>query len=297
MFLKVSQMKASSLCAASAFLVLGGFMAVNLAGCGGGGGGGGGFSQATPTTGPRTVTFRLQRQDGNPSNKGTVTVTGPVNATATADSEGVATIAGLTAGTYTVVFTVFDDSGNQLSTTTTTIIVTNNSSQNFLLIQDNTSTSALRVQGTVRLNPAADDPDNNPNTSNCTTSSLPVTGPFLVSVIDLDTSLGQPIIAQLRRTAQPASTSVANRGLYNIGIPYRPRNFRVQISQYDTSGARFSGLSANTNFPSDSSVTVVSGVTVCVNDDGTTPTPAPSVAPTFTPAVTPTATPRTTPTP
>lgn len=290
MFSKVTQMKASSLCAASAFLVLGGFMAVNLAGCGGGGGGGG-FNQPTPTTGPQSVTFRLQLQNGSASNRGTVSITGPVSATAQADANGVATIPALTPGRYTVTFTVFDESGAQLSTTTNTIDVTRASGQTFLLIQDNTTPGSLTIRGVVRLNPLSDDPNNNP--SRCTPESLPITGNFLVSVIDLDNSKGQPIIAQVRRSAQPANTLPQNRGTFTIAVPYRPQAFRIQVSQYDVSGARYAGLSAATNFSS--SATEVTGVTVCVNTNGAAPTPAPTLSPTFTPSPTPGITPRVTP--
>jgi hypothetical protein len=296
-------MKASSLCAASAFFVLGGFMTVNLAGCGGGGGGGGGLGQATPTPSVRTVTLRLQLQNGNPSNTGTVVISGPVSTTVQADAQGLATVPALPPGTYTVRFTVVDENGTELSTTTNTIIVTRASNQNFLLIQDNDTSSTLRVQGVVRLNPVVGDPDSDITTANCTNSSSPVTGPFLVSVIDLDTSKGQPIIAQLRRTAQPSNTTAQNRGLFNIGIPYRPRVFRVQITQYDLSGAQYAGLSASTNFPQDTSnpSAVVTGVNVCVNQNGVAPRPAPTLSPTFTPTpgltFIPTGTPTATPVP
>jgi hypothetical protein len=299
-------MKASSLCAASAFFVLGGFMTVNLAGCGGGGGnGGGGLGQATPTPRAQNITLRLQLQNGNPSNTGTIVISGPVSTTVQANAQGVATVPSLPPGSYTVRFTVVDENGTQLSETTNTITVTRASGQNFLLIQDNDTSSSLRIQGVVRLNPVEGDPDSNIATANCTTSSSPITGPFLVSVIDLDTSKGQPIIAQLRRTAQPDSTSAQNRGVYNIGVPYRPRVFRVQITQYDLSGAQFAGLSGATNFPQNTSnpntPAVVSGVSVCVNTNGVAPTPAPTLSPTFTPTPSltfmPTGTPTATPVP
>ena len=279
MFLKVSQMKASTLCAGSALLVLGGFMSVNLAGCGGGGGGGGGLVRATATPVAQTVRFQLQRQDGSPSSGGTISLTGPATLSGTADANGNVSLPSLAPGVYTVTFRTVDASGAASAPTTTTITVTRASGQNFLLLQGQSSgTGAFSVTGTVRLNP--DDGDT--TTAGCASSSTPVTGPVLVSIIDLsNTNVGQPIIGQVRREQQSSGTNSELRGRYTVLLPFKPRVFRVQVSQFDASGARYAGLSATTNFAGNSSVTRVD---VCVNDDGTIPGPVvtPSAAPTGT---------------
>ena len=315
MFLKVSKIKASTLCASSALLVLGGFMSINLAGCGGGGGGNTGFGNPTATPAAQTITFRLQLQNGSTSNGGTVTLT-PAAGTnsgvlkATANSSGVATIGSVPPGTYTVSFTVADSTGKTLSTTSTTATITRASNQTFLLLQDQgTGTSgSFAVSGTIRLNPGATatpaptatatarptatavgtpaataratataigtatptatalDPK---SISNCTSSSQPVTDSLLVEVIDLDTSKGRPIIAQLRRSA-----SITGRGAYTIFLPYKPSAFQIRVGQFDVSGAQFAGLSAASNF---NGVVTVNGVQtvrpldVCVNLRGVAP--------------------------
>jgi hypothetical protein len=277
MFSKVSKMKASTLCAGSALLVLGGFMSVNLAGCGGGGGGGGGLGNPTATPASQAITFRLQRQGGFASNGGTVTLTGATTATATADASGIATVPSVPPGTYTVTFVVNSDAGVPLTTTTTTVVITRASGQNFLLLQgQSANVGSFVVNGTVRLNPVVDDPDNDTSTANCTTSTAPVTGAFLVSAIDLDTSLGQPIIAQARRELQSTGTPTAQRGRYTIRLPYKPKAFRIQIGRIDDSGAVFSGRSAITNFPGSDTV---NSVDVCVNSDGTIPGPVVTASP------------------
>ncbi|RYG65996.1 hypothetical protein EON80_16280 [bacterium] len=275
MFSKVFKMKASTLCAGSALLVLGGFMSVNLAGCGGGGGGGGlGSPTATPSA--QSITFTLQRQDGSPSVGGTVSLTGPATLTGTANSSGAVTIPTVPPGTYTVIFTVVDDAGATVSTTTS-LTITRASNQNFLLLQGQSSNSgAFSVTGTVRLNPVVDDPDNDTSTANCTTTSTPVTGAFLVTAIDLNTSLGQPIIAQVVRAMQSSGTATAQRGKYTIRLPYRPQAFRIVIGRVDDSGAVFSGRSATTNFAGQNSV---SAVDICVNQDGTIPGPVVTSSP------------------
>ncbi len=334
MFLK-SQFKASTLCASSALLVLGGFMSINLAGCGGGGGGGkGGFGSPTATPAAQNITFRLVRQDMGASNGGTVTLTSTTSPgtilSATANASGVASIASVPPGTYTVKFTVVDSAGANLSTTTSTLTITRASGQTFLLLQDqgSGSTTGFSVSGTIRLNPgtaATPTPTSVPSAtgtptttgtptvtgtptttgtptvtgtptttgtptqtagptatpnpfqfSNCTASSLFVTDSLLVEAIDLDTSKGRPIIAQLRR-----SRSDSNRGAYTILLPYRPAAFQIRISQFDVSGARYAGFSAFSNF---NGLTAVTGLNVCVNNNGIAPLIPPTVA--FTPTPT-----------
>jgi len=276
MFSKVSKMKASTLCAGSALLVLGGFMSINLAGCGGGGGGGGlGSPTATPSA--QAVTFTLQRQDGGLSNAGTVTLSGPASFTGTASSAGVVSFASVPPGTYTVTFVVNSATGVALPSTTTTLTVTRASGQNFLLLQGQSgNVGAFSVTGTVRLNPVVDDPDSNSGTSNCSGTSTPVTGAFLVSAVDLDTTLGQPIIAQVKRDLQPSSTETGLKGRYVIRLPYKPRTFRITIGKVDDSGAVFSGRSATTTFAGSDNVTAVD---ICVNQDGTIPGPVVTASP------------------
>jgi hypothetical protein len=286
MFSKVLKMKASTLCAGSALLVLGGFMSVNLAGCGGGGGGGGlGSPTATPSA--QTISFTLLRQNNTASNGGTVTLTGPVTLSGTANAAGVVTIPSVPPGTYTATFVVNNDAGNPLTTTTTSLIITRASGQNFLLLEGQTSNAGQYViSGTVRLNPVVDDPDNDSSTANCTNGSTPVTGAFLVTAIDLDTKLGQPIIAQARRALQSTSgTPTAQKGAYTIRLPYRPQAFRIVIGRVDDSGAVFSGRSAITNFAGRDNVT---GVDICVNQDGTIPGPVVTASPIPTGGVIPT---------
>jgi hypothetical protein len=290
MFSKVLKMKASTLCAGSALLVLGGFMSVNLAGCGGGGGGGG-LGRPTSTPSAQTISFTLQRQDGSLSNGGTVTLTGPASLSATANESGVATIPSVPPGTYTVTFVVNSGTGTPLTSTTTSLVITRSSGQNFLLLQGQSSNVGnFIVTGTVRLNPVVDDPDNDSSTANCNGSSTPVTGAFLVTAIDLDNRLGQPIIAQAQRPLQPsAGTPAAQKGKYTIRLPYRPQSFRIVIGRADDSGAVFSGRSAITNFAGRDTVDAVD---VCVNQDGSIPGPIVTSSPI--PANTATPTPPTT---
>lgn len=311
MFLKKIQPKASTLCASSALLVLGGFMSVNLAGCGGGGGGGngngGGFGSPTATPASRNITFNLVRQNQDASNGGTVTLTSSSGTvlSATANGSGVATLANVPPGTYAVRFTVVDAAGAVISTTNTSITVTRAAGQNFLLLQDQVAgaTTKFNVTGVIRLNVAITPvPTEVPTVtgtptattsatatatattdptaiamqfqfSNCTSMSDLVTDTLLVEAIDLDTAKGRPIIAQVRRAA-----SSANRGAYAISLPYAPRAFQIRVSQFDLSGARFAGFSAVSNF---NGATVVNGITtvqnlnVCANTNGMAPIVAP----------------------
>lgn len=298
MFLKKFQFKASTLCASSALLVLAGFMTINLAGCGGGGGGGnGGFGSPTATPGAQSITFRLVRQNLAASNGGTVTLTSSTGTvlTAVANADGIATLANVPPGVYTVKFTVLGDTGAIISTTTSTVTITRASGQTLLLLQDQGagSTGGFLVSGTLRQNPrvvatatatpgatatgtpgatatgtpvatATPAPTVGPfQFANCTTSSEFVTDALLVEAIDLDTAKGRPVIAQLRRSA-----SLANRGAYTITLPYRPAAFQIRISQFNTTGARYAGLSAFSNF---NGQTTVTGLNICVNNNGVVP--------------------------
>lgn len=343
MFLKVSKIKASTLCASSALLVLGGFMSLNLAGCGGGGGktnGSGGFGPtpvATPAS--QTLSFVLQRQDGQVSAGGNLTLTpgaGTVSGvlTAKANTSGVATIPNVPPGTYTATFNVVTGGGVSLSTTSTTIMVTRNPNQTFLLLQDQpmgTTTGGFAVSGTVRFNPGATatatatntptatpvpPPTNTPGpppvatplptevptatptstpspfvppldpltVSNCFATSRPVVDAILIEVIDLDSTKGRPIIAQLRRTATEAT-----QGVYTISLPYKPVAFQVRVGQFDVNSSPFAGLSAISNFNGAVSVLgvpTVNNLDVCVNR-GTIAPFFPRATATATPTVTP----------
>lgn len=320
MFLKVSKIKASTLCASSALLVLGGFMSINLAGCGGGGGNSGGsFGSPTATPGIQGITFLLQLQNGQLSNGGTLTLTPAAGTNSpvlngTASSAGIVSFPAVQPGTYTATFVLKSASGTTFSTTNTTIVVTRDSNQRFLLLQDQGvgTASNFAVSGTVRRNPGATAtptatstptatptprptstvgpipvntpvlsptdiptaiPTNTPvpfrtpfdplSVSNCSISSTPVTEPVLIEVIDLDSSKGQPTIAQLLRTGENS-----NGGTYTIFLPYRPSAFQVRVGRFDVNNLRFAGLSAVSNF---NGATVVNGVStvrnldVCVN--------------------------------
>ena len=102
MNLQSLKLKASTLCAGGTLLVFGGFLTVNLAGCGGGGGGG---LTTVPTPRPVGATFRIIQQDGTPSQGGSVTLTGNGQTyNGTADNTGVAVIPGVAPGNYTVTF-------------------------------------------------------------------------------------------------------------------------------------------------------------------------------------------------
>ncbi len=198
MFLK-SQFKASTLCASSALLVLGGFMSINLAGCGGGGGGNGGtFASATATPASQAITFRLVRQNLTASNGGTVTLTSSTGTVfnATAASTGIATVANVPPGTYTVVFTVVDNAGATISTTTSTVIVTRLAGQTYLLLQDQGtgSVGAFTVSGTIRLNPGTSTPIPTPT---ATAGITPTAAP---------TATGTPVATA---TARPTTTATA----------------------------------------------------------------------------------------
>ena len=268
------KLKASTLCAGGTLLVLGGFMTVNLAGCGGGGG-----SSLTTAPTPRAqgVTFRILQQDSSASRGGTVTLTGNGQTqTANADSTGVAIFSNLTAGTYTATFTAFDNAGVALSPTTRPVIVTNTGAQSYTLVQGDSGGGAFTVTGRVVANPD----DGDLSTANCDAQSQPITASVLISVRDLNATNGTPVIAQVVRSLQSDGTDANLRGRYTISLPFRPRSFRVEVSPDGTNGAPFAGISATTTFVP--TVTTVSSVDVCTNLTGRAPAPAVTPIPTAT---------------
>ena len=268
------KLKASTLCAGGTLLVLGGFMTVNLAGCGGGGG-----SSLTTAPTPRSqgVTFRILQQDSSASRGGTVTLTGNGQTqTANADSTGVATFSNVTAGTYTATFTAFDNAGAALPATTRPVIITSAGAQSYTLVQGDTGGGAFTITGRVVANPD----DGDLSTANCDAQSQPITASVLISVRDLNAINGTPIIAQAVRPLQADSTDANLRGRYTISLPFRPRSFRVEVSPDGTNGAPFAGISATTTFVP--TVTTVSSVDVCTNLTGRAPAPAVTPIPTAT---------------
>ena len=289
MNLQTLKLKASTLCAGGTLLVFGGFLTVNLAGCGGGGGGG---LTTAPTPSPVGATFRIVLADGSASRGGTVTLTGNGRTlSGTADNNGVAVIPGATPGTYTATFTAFGSNGGSLGSTTRQVVVTKAGAQNFTLVQGDTGNGIYNLSGTIFINP------NNADNTNCTATSQPYTGAALISVRDLSDTSGSPIVAQITRPLQDTGTTV--RGQYTISIPVLPAQgtFRVEVSPAGNQGAPIAGISATTTFTSGSNS--LQGVNVCANLSGTipvplkTPTPTPTnfIFPTPTGTFVPTATP------
>ena len=274
--------KASTLCAGGTLLVLGGFLSVNLAGCGGGGGGG---VLAQPTPRPLAVTFQLLLSDGTASRGGSVTLTGPGTSTrtytATANAAGVANLSSVPPGTYSVVSTVIDSAGTSTSTTRT-VVISDSGTQNFTLLQGDTGSGQFLVSGRAFLNPSGlrDDPDNDITTANCTAQSEPITSRILISVRDLDTSKGRPIIAQVIRALQPTTTSGTNRGRYSVSLPYRPQTFRVEVTEVAGDAPEFAGFSALTTYTADR--TLVERVDICTNQGNIAPGTSVTATPTAT---------------
>ncbi|RYX82121.1 hypothetical protein EON83_21140 [bacterium] len=283
--------KASTLCASGTLLVLGGFLALNLAGCGGGGGG---IGQPTPIPGttatpvPASIQFLLQLTDGITATGGNVTLTSASGRsyTATANTQGLASIRNVVPGTYTLVFNVKQPNGTLVPTTRSITISSPTSSgvQTFTIRQGDTGTSnPFTITGRILLNPAGvNDPDGNSNTPDCATVVTPITDAVIITVRDLNAVNGTPIIAQVVRPAQSADTVGTQRGLYSISIPYQPRSFQVEVR--NSNDAPFAGLSALTSFPT--TVTTVANVDVCTNNSNTPPTPGVTATPTSTPFAT-----------
>ena len=270
MNLQSLKLKASTLCAGGTLLVFGGFLTVNLAGCGGGGGGG---LTTAPTPVSVGATFRIILPDGSASRGGTVTLTGNGQTlSGTAGNDGIVTIPGATPGTYSASFTAFDGSGAALATTTRQIVVTKAGAQNFVLVQGDTGNGIYNLTGTIFINPG------NASNSNCTATSQPYTGAALISVRDLSDTSGSPIVAQITRPLQNSGTTVP--GQYTISIPVLPAQgtFRVEVSPAGNQGAPIAGISPTTTFISGTNA--LTGVNVCANLNGMIPVPLKTPTPT-----------------
>ncbi len=278
MNLQSLKLKASTLCAGGTLLVFGGFLTVNLAGCGGGGGAG---LTTAPTPVPVGATFRIVLPDGSASRGGTVTLTGNgTTLTGTADNNGVVVIPGAAPGTYTATYTAFGNNGAALGSTTRQVVVTKAGAQNFVLVQGDAGNGIYNLSGTIFINPGSA-----ANTS-CTATSQPYTGAALISVRDLSDISGAPIVAQITRPLQGAGSTVP--GQYTISIPVLPAQgtFRVEVSPAGNQGAPVAGISSTTTFTP--GVNALTGVNVCANLNGVIPVPLKTPIATNTP--TPTAT-------
>ena len=279
MNLQSLKLKASTLCAGGTLLVFGGFLTVNLAGCGGGGGNG---ITTVPTPRPVGANFRIVQQDGtSPSKGGTVTLTGNGQTyTGTADNNGVVNLGNVPPGNYSVTFTATDNANQTLPATTRQLSITNSGAQNFVLVQGDTGKGAFTLSGTIFLN----SPDGSPD-SNCNASSTPYIGDALISVRDLNDTSGAPIIAQVVRPLQN-STASNLQGRYTISIPTRPRSFRVEVTPASNQGTRIAGIGATTTFTQGN--TSLDNVNVCANQNGVIPVPKRTPLPTNTPGPRPT---------
>ena len=274
MNLQTLKLKASTLCAGGTLLVFGGFLTVNLAGCGGGGGG----LISMPTPRPVGATFRIVQQDSQPSRGGTITLTGNGQTfTGTADNKGVVVLSNLPPGTYNATFTSFTSNGTALPSTTRSLTVTPTGTQNYQLVQGDTGSGAFTLTGTVFANP------NNADFTNCTASSAPITAPLLITVRDLNDTMGTPIISQIVRPLQDNNAPSNLRGRYTISLPLRPTSFRVEVGPADNNGVVFAGFSATTTFTE--GITSLANVDVCANSNGRIPVP---FSPTATPTTAPT---------
>lgn len=277
-------------------LVLGSFLALNLAGCGGSSGGPGGVLQPTPFPGttpvaaPGAVTFQLQLVDGSNASGGTVTLSSGSGRTYTAkaSSNGRVSLRNIPTGLYTLVFTVVQPTGqnNGQPLTTTRSLTVTSGTNGFALRQGDTGNSnPFTISGRVLLNPAGTtDPDGNSATGNCAAVITPITDALIVTVRDLNATNGNPIIAQVVRPAQAATTPGTQRGLYSISIPYRPRSFQVTVT--NSNDAPFAGVSASTSFPQTD--TSVINVDVCTNNSTVAPLPVVTQTPIPTAVVAPT---------
>ncbi len=272
------KLKASTLCAGGTLLVFGGFLTVNLAGCGGGGGGG---LTTIPTPSPVGATFRLVQQDSSPSRGGTLTLTGGGKTfQGTADNSGVVVLGNVTPGTYNATFSSFTSNGIALPSTSRRLVVTRTGVQNFVLVQGDTGNGAFTITGTILQNSGA---NGGGNFTNCGINSTPITAPLLISVRDLNDTTGAPIIAQVVRPEPDNNTPAALKGRYTISLPTNPRSFRVEVTPSDNNGVLYAGISATTTFTQ--GTTTLTNVDVCANKNGRIPVP---FSPTATPTVTPT---------
>ena len=278
MNLQSLKLKASTLCAGGTLLVFGGFLTVNLAGCGGGGGGG---LTTVPTPRPVGATFRIIQQDGTPSQGGSVTLTGNGQTyNGTADNTGVAVIPGVAPGNYTVTFSTIQSNGTALPSTSRPLSITRSGAQNYVLVQGDVGKGPNSIIGTIFTNPS------NGATRACTATSTPFTGSVLVSVRDLNDTTGSPIIAQITRPAQ-ANAAVGARGRYSISIPTLSgqHTFRVEVGPADNNGVQIAGVSATTTFTEGNNT--LTNVDVCANLNGTIPAPVETPTPTPEPSRTP----------
>lgn len=275
MNLQTLKLKASTLCAGGTLLVFGGFLTVNLAGCGGGGGGG---LTSVPTPRPVGATFRIVQQDSTPSRGGTLTLTGNGKTfNGTADNNGVVILSNVAPGTYTATFTAFTSNGTALPQTTRQITITSSGTQNYQLVQGDTGNGQFTLTGTIFQNNPEDG-----NFTSCNSSSTAITASVLISVRDLNDTTGAPIIAQIVRPEPDAGTPDRLKGRYTISLPTNPRSFRVEIGPADNNGRAYAGISATTTFTQ--GTTTLDNVNVCANTNGKIPVP-------FSPTATPTATP------
>ena len=266
------KLKASTLCAGGTLLVFGGFLTVNLAGCGGGGGGG---LTTIPTPSPVGATFRIVQQDSTPSRGGTLTLTGNGQTfQGTADSNGVLVLQGVAPGTYNATFTAFNAAGTALPSTSRSLTITRVGTQNFVLVQGDTGNGQFSLTGTIFQNP------NNGQFTGCDANSTPITANVLISVRDLNDTTGAPIIAQIVRPVQDGNVSIGLRGRYTISLPTNPRSFRVEVGPADNNGVRYAGLSSTTTFTQ--GTTTLANVNVCANNNGVIPVP---FSPTPTPTI------------
>ena len=272
MNLQTLKLKASTLCAGGTLLVFGGFLTVNLAGCGGGGGGG---ISTIPTPSPVGATFRIVQQDSAPSKGGTISLVGNGKTfNGTADNNGIVVLGNVPPGNYTATFTAINRDGIALPATTRPITITRMGAQNYLLVQGDNGAGAFTITGTIFQNP------NDNDFTNCTSASTPISANVLISVRDLNDTTGAPIIAQIIRPTQDSNPAANLKGRYTISLPIRPTSFRVEVSPADNNGVAFAGISATTTFTQGNNT--LDQVDICANRNGKIPVP-------FSPTATPTA--------
>ena len=272
MTFKKNKFKASTLCAGGTLMVLGGFMSINLAGCGGGGGNGGGIIRATPVA--ISTTFRLIDIDNNPVSGGTVRLTrlstNRALPAATSNGSGDVVIPNVTPGRYNVSYTING------TTTTREITITGDASQVYLLVEGDNGQGDFRISGTLFLNPPGDDDDADPSNdtaiARCSTDPVPLTADITIVVRDQNSGA---ILATLRRLENTT-------GFYSISLATRPQSFRVEVRQAsgdsgNFDGATFAGNSSLATFPPNA--TQINGLDICANEGNIAPRPGGGVTP------------------
>lgn len=278
---------ASGRCAGLALLALVGFIGLNIAGCGGGSGGGGGAPIIRLN--PVNATFEIRDQNGTIVNNGTVNLRSQifnVNLTQTTNAQGRTTFQGLQPGQYSITVNG-QDSG--------TVLVGADNNQTYVIIQGQSGQlppGAITVTGRIRLNTG------DPNTSNCTFSSLGVSARVLVRVRDLNNlQQGQPIVYSYIKPDQSALPA-NQRGTFVAVLP-KPGTYRIEVRQAPPdennpqAGAFFTGNSEARTFPPGPT----SNWDVCARDTVGNPPPPPVTAgPTLTPRPTATSIPTAEPT-